>query len=310
MEKLSHSDNIKVGNLDMGFGFSSETKIEVRLRDALAKENIPFQEQYRIYKKGNLSPKYVVDFYIEWNQKDLIVECDGFSYHTSDFDIDRDIKRELWLKENGYKNILRFTTNQILTEMPVVIRQIKNKLGIEKYPARQLKFKGKKIRTVYVINIVGKKLHNVTLYYDYLQIKEDVIVAYKFYDATKNVFSDIRVKKIINVPPKCGGDAALLIALQALKSSVNLLIYCQSYFLVQYFNEIENLSHHREESNIIVQELKKHNYLFKYINCRRDAYYYEDIQDERLIIQELKSKVRQFSYSGRNDIGEILIFRL
>ena len=29
------------------------------------------------------------------------------------------------------------------------------------------------------------------------------------------------------------------------------------------------------------------------------------VQDERLILQELKSKVRQHGYSGRNDIGEI-----
>ena len=117
----------------MGFGFSSDTKIELRLRDVLIKEKIPFQEQYRIYKKGDLNPKYVVDFYIEFNQKDLIIECDGFSYHTSDFDIERDIKRERWLKENGYKNILRFTTNQIIYEIHIVIRRIKDKLGIKKY---------------------------------------------------------------------------------------------------------------------------------------------------------------------------------
>lgn len=295
-----------IGKDIMGFGFSSDTKIELRLREALIKEKIPFQEQYRIYKKGDLNPKYVVDFYIEFNQKDLIIECDGFSYHTSDFDVERDIKRERWLKENGYKNILRFTTNQIINEIHIIIRRIKDKLGIEKYSKQQLKFKGKQIRKDYVINVENKKLHNVILYYDYLQINEDVFVAYKFHDVTKNIFSDIRMKKIVNCPLKRGGDAALLIVLRALKNSVNLLVYCQTDFLVQYFNDFEDLSSvQQRELKIILQELEKHNYLFKYINCRRNASYYETVQDERLILQELKSKVKQHGYSGRNDIGVI-----
>lgn len=197
----------------MGFGFYSDTKIELRLIDALIKEKIPFQEQYRIYKKGDLNPKYVVDFYIEFNQKDLIIECDGFSYHTSDFDVERDIKRERWLKENGYRNILRFTTNQIINEIHIVIRRIKYKLGIEKYSKQQLKFKGKQIRKDYVINVDEAKLHDVTLYYDYLQINEDVFVAYKFHDVTKNIFSDMRIKRIVKAPLKRGGDAALLLVL-------------------------------------------------------------------------------------------------
>ncbi|MBQ3220108.1 MAG: DUF559 domain-containing protein [Clostridia bacterium] len=289
----------------MGFGFTSDTKIELRLRDALIKEKIPFQEQYRIYQKGALNPKYVVDFYIEFNQKDLIIECDGFSYHTSDFDIQRDIKREKWLKDNGYKNILRFTTAQILNEMHIVIRRIKEKLEIEKYSKQQLKFKGKQIRKDYVINVLEKSLHSVTLYYDYLQINEGVVVAYKFYDETRKVFSDIRMKRLYNVPHNKGGDMALLIALRALKSSTKLLVYSQTDFLVRYFNDYENLSIQQKGLEIILQELKKHNYLFKYINCRRNASYYDDVGDERLILQELKSKVRQHSYSTREDIGEI-----
>ena len=293
-------------NRDMGFGFSSDTKIELCLRDALIKEKIPFQEQYRIYKKGDFNPKYVVDFYIEFNQKDLIIECDGFSYHTSDFDVERDIKRERWLKENGYKNILRFTTKQIINEIHIVIRRIKDKLDIEKYSKQQLKFKGKQIRKDYVINVDEVKLHDVTLYYDYLQINEDVFVAYKFHDVTKNIFSDIRIKRIIKAPLKRGGDAALLLVLRALKSSVKLLVYCQTDFLVRYFNDFEDLSSVKQkELKTILQELRKHNYLFKYINCRRSASYYETVQDERLILQELKSKVIQHGYSGRNDIGEI-----
>lgn len=289
----------------MGFGFSSDTKIELRLRDALIKEKIPFQEQYRIHKKGDLAPKYVVDFYIKFNQKDLIIECDGFSYHSSDFDVERDIKRERWLKENGYKNILRFTTNQIINEIYIVVRRIKDKLGIEKYSKQQLKFKGKQIRRDFIINVDEAKLHDVTLYYDYLQINEDVFVAYKFHDVTKNIFSDIRLKRIVKTPLKRGGNAALLLVLRALKSSVKLLVYCQTDFLVRYFNDFENFSIQQNELKIILQELKKHNYLFKYINCRRNASYYEMVQDERLILQELKSKVRQHGYSGRNDIGEI-----
>lgn len=181
----------------MGYGFSSDTKIELRLKEALFKEKIPFQEQYRIYQKGDLTPKYVVDFYIEFNGNDLIVECDGFSYHTSDFDIKRDIRREEWLKQNGYENIIRFTSTQILNEVQVVIKRIKDKLGIEKYSKQQLKFNGKKTKKDYVFNVSAQNLHSVILYYYYLQIKDKMIVAYKFHDVTKNAFSDIRIKKLL-----------------------------------------------------------------------------------------------------------------
>ena len=291
----------------MGFGFTSDAKIELRLRDALIKENIPFKEQYKIYKKGDLAPKYVVDFYVEFNRRDLIIECDGFSYHTSDFDINRDIIRETWLKENGYKNILRFTTSQIIYEMPVVIRRIKNSLGLEKYSNQLLKFKGKKIRKDFVINIDKENIHKVALYYEYLQMRDEVIIAYKFYDETKNRFSDIRMQRIVNVPPKCGGNIALLVALRALKSSVELLVYCQTEFLVRYFNQNEVLAVEQKELETIFKELKKHNYLFKYINCKRNVSYYENVKNERFILQELKSKVRQYAYSGRIDLHEISV---
>lgn len=288
----------------MGYGFTSDTKLELRLKDALTKEKIPFHEQYRIYTIGSLTPKYVVDFYIEINQKDLIIECDGFSYHSSDFDIERDVKREKWLKSNGYKNILRFTTSQIINEMPVVLRRIKDKLGIEKYAKQKLRFRGKQIRQDYIINIEDKNLHNVIVYYDYLQIKDEVIVAYKFYDATKKVFSDIRMKKITDAPLKRGGDAVLLVILRALKNSVNLLVYCQTEFLVRCFNDTRETLAQQKELKTIFQELKKHNYLFKYINCIRDVSYYDDIQEERLIIQELKSKTRQYCL-GKKETEEI-----
>lgn len=93
--------------------------------------------------------------------------------------------------------------------------------------------------------------------------------------------------------------------MRALKKSVKLLVYCQTEFLVRYFNNCKNFSNQNEELKTIFKELQKHNYLFKYINCTRDAAYYDKPQDERLIIQELKPKVRQYSYSKREDIEAI-----
>lgn len=278
----------------MGFGFTSNNGIELMLKQALLKEGISFQEQYRIYQKGDYTnPRYVADFYLTHGDRSLIVECDGFSFHSSDKDIERDIARDEWLKRNGYKQIMHFTTHQIKFEMQTVILNIKNALGIEKVERRRLKFKGKRIRKSPILNLDDKSLHEVNVYYDHVVRGNEMIVSYRFADVTKNYVSEIRKRVVHNVPTKMDGDVALLTVLKDLKKSAQLTIYCQSEFLTDHFNFFAS-ENQNEILKKIAEILHKNNYLFKHINCTRDDSYYRNIQTERIYLRELHSYCMQY----------------
>jgi len=114
---------------------NSDSSIELLLKTALRKEKLEFKEQQRIYEKGNdLHPKYVADFVITSRNTSIIVECDGASYHSSDFDVQRDIERDRWLRSRGYKRVLHFSAYQLRYEMETVILNIKHELGLVNIP--------------------------------------------------------------------------------------------------------------------------------------------------------------------------------
>ena len=140
-------------------------------------------------------------------------------------------------------------------------------------------------------------MHRVTLYYAYIQVKDKVWVAYKFQDDTLERFSEERMKVFYNVPDKWGSALSIYVALCDLKRSVELLTYCSSEWLTTYLNGLLDSG---QEAEVLLEkiqaELKKHNYLFKYINTRRDFTYYNRPAAERLIIHELQSRCRQLRY--------------
>ncbi len=277
---------------------TSTTVIEILLKEALERENVEFKEQYRIYEKGNsFHPKYVVDFLVTFGKKSVIVECDGFSYHESDADVDADIQRDAWLTEHGY-TVLHFTAFQLKYEMKTVIRNIKYKLGMEKYSPKELSFQGRKIRKEYVVNCPpNEKLHKVSLYYNYTRVKDRVWIAYKFRDDTLKKCSEERVKVFHNVPENAADVLAIYTALSDLKKSVNLTVYCLSGWLSGYLNRtIEN----RENSWALIEKiegiLKAHNYLFKHINTKRGPGGYNRPKTEQFIARELRSRCLQMCH--------------
>lgn len=284
----------------MAILMDSSSSIELLLKTALQKEKLEFKEQQRIYEKGaDLHPKYVADFVITSQNTSIIVECDGASYHSSDFDIQRDIERDHWLQNRGYKKVLHFSAYQLRYEMKTVILTIKHHLGLVNVPKKQLRFRGKTSRQNLIVNVNDPtlKLHKVTLYYSYIQLKDRVWLVYKFKDNTLNRFSEERMKIFHNVPDKFGSQLAIYTALKDLKKSVELLIYCSSSWLTSYLNKLVET---KFESQILLEktreELSKHNYLCKHINTHRDSSYYESPSSERLIIHELQSRCRQLRY--------------
>lgn len=300
----------------MAISLESTSPNEQLLRDALTEHDISFKEQYPIYDGGIFSqPKYFVDFYITHKEKKLIVECDGYSYHTSDYDVDKNIERDNWINSKTGTKIMHFTSNQLKREMPTVIAVIKNELKIEKIPKSKLKFKGKKRRTKYIINVNDCNLHKVELYYDYIQFKDIVWLTYKFQDLTLGKFSDIRTRAFYSVPDKLGNELALFATLLDLKRSTEIRCYCQSEFLSSYFNKETPSETKSEILKKIKEMLKNHNYIFEYINIKRGLMYYLAPRDEMFILTELREECRQirskyletFSKENYEDFREFTI---
>jgi len=90
-------------------------------------EGIKFKQQYKI-------GKYRVDFF--YPEKDLIVEIDGKSFHTSPSQIEYDEKRHRWLMNKGYV-ILRFSAREIYYNCNECIDKVKKFLGMEKEEAKK-----------------------------------------------------------------------------------------------------------------------------------------------------------------------------
>lgn len=281
----------------MAISLQSTSPNELFLRDALTEQGLSFEEQYPIYEGGKFSqPKYFVDFLITYGKKKIIVECDGYTYHTSDYDIDKNIERDKWIKNKTGIKIIHFTSHQLKNELSVVVAVIKNELCMEKVPKNKLKFRGRKKRTDYIINVDNNNLHKVTLYYDHIQFEDTVWVTYKFEDVTLGKFSDIRMRAFYNVPDKYGRELALMIAMLDLKRSTEILCYCQSEWLVSYLNQEKPFKAKFGILNKIDELLSNHNYLAKYINIKRDITYYKEPTPELMILTELHSKCKQIRY--------------
>lgn len=84
--------------------------------------------------------KYRADFLVEFYYKDgiefklnkpLIVELDGFDYHSNKKQMNYDYERENELKSDGY-DIIRFTGSQVYNEPLKCIRTIYNVIGKSK----------------------------------------------------------------------------------------------------------------------------------------------------------------------------------
>ena len=284
----------------MAILMESSSSIELLLKAALQQEGLEFREQQRIYDRlDDLSPKYVIDFVITFQKTSIAVECDGAEYHASDVDVQRDIERDQWLRKQGYKKVLHFTSFQLKYEMKTVMLNIKHSLGIINATKSQLRFRGRAIRKERICNDNNQasNLHKVTLYYSYKQLGDRVWLAYKFEDTTLNKFSEERVKVFYNVPDKFGSQLAIYTALKDLKRSVDLTVYCSSSWLTAYLNKmVESKDTSQPLLEKTRDELSKHNYLCKYINTSRDFRYYEEPSKERLIIHELQSRCRQLRY--------------
>jgi chorismate synthase len=99
------------------------TEAEGKLWDELRNRKI---DGYKFRRQHPIS-QYIPDF-VCLEQK-LIVEIDG-DYHNTEEQVKQDDQRRLWLAATNYR-MLRFTNEQVLTNMPSVLQKIKKHLKEE-----------------------------------------------------------------------------------------------------------------------------------------------------------------------------------
>ena len=106
--------------LDLASDQPEMTYIEEGMARALDAKGISFTAQ-------PLIGRYHVDFLVEKNGSQVVVECDGKAYHSSDEAKERDKERDSYLHERGYP-VLRFTGGEINGRISRCVEQIEQAL--------------------------------------------------------------------------------------------------------------------------------------------------------------------------------------
>jgi len=106
---------------------NENSPLEEKMEAALKKANIKYKSQYTIHDaKDKWNAKYILDFLVYGEYCKIAVECDGNTYHGSLKAKEHDLKRDLWVKQIGIDDTLRFDTEQIKYNMDGIIKHIKN----------------------------------------------------------------------------------------------------------------------------------------------------------------------------------------
>ena len=72
-------------------------------------------------RRQRIASGYIADFHV--NNLSIIIEIDGSS-HANEMALDRDQRRDIWLRSQGFK-ILRFSNRQVLHDLDTVVMTIK-----------------------------------------------------------------------------------------------------------------------------------------------------------------------------------------
>ncbi len=109
---------------------NENSPLEEKMQEALDKEGIKYKAQFTLLnaKEDKWNYKYVLDFLVYGEFCKIAVECDGNTYHSSKNAKERDLKRDLWVKNQGIDDNLRFNTEEMKYNIQGVIKQIKDTL--------------------------------------------------------------------------------------------------------------------------------------------------------------------------------------
>jgi very-short-patch-repair endonuclease len=278
----------------MAILFESSTHIEYLMREALTKENLTFQEQYRLYSGGKFSEvKYVADFFLENKGHKLIIECDGFHYHAGRDKYKKQLERDQWLNQRGYI-VLHFSTNLIVSNISAVIQTIKYNLKlpcdvsqVSKNTANTASFTRNKSE------IKDEQIFDVILCCYYRQMANGICVTYKYKSIAHNLWSDERIKICQDVPEDFLEVTAIYLALLDLKKSVKLKIYYSGMIYHDDFNVSKKFRSLIRNFERGIDILNIHTISMKYIGFHGD--YRHSNAEQQKTMNELRSRCTQIS---------------
>jgi very-short-patch-repair endonuclease len=88
--------------------------IENMMCGALRSAGVDFFREYNIMRRGKV--KYRLDFALFCKNGQLDIECDGRRWHSTPRQRAKDLKRDKWLKQNGWTT-LRFSEREVVTDI-------------------------------------------------------------------------------------------------------------------------------------------------------------------------------------------------
>lgn len=288
-----------------------QSVIEKILADALDKEGIPYECQYRVYDKLNdLQPRYMLDFCVKVNNKLIGVECDGEAYHR---DKQRDMERSAYLYSKGIAIVLRFTTSDIKYDIDYCVNEIKRYINMyadKKYvlkKERGRRFKEKKV-DAWVRNNENRNLPYIELYavgyaLSYEQRNYGVAMT-MLVDKTTNQQSQVRYELYTNTTQKECDAKAILQGLQRINRPCMVCVYTTSKWLCNVCNQNQLLfaSKNIVDKSVFVRiedELKNHDYHFVFVEKNPEG------MIQNAPYRELNSRAKQVLYNQkRSDMKE------
>lgn len=110
---------------------NENSPLEEKMELSLKRAGLKFKSQFSLMDKSKdqWNPKYILDFLVYGEYCKIAIECDGITYHSSKDARQHDTQRDIWVKQHGIQDTLRFDTNQILNDMDSVMTEIHNTIA-------------------------------------------------------------------------------------------------------------------------------------------------------------------------------------
>ena len=116
LETRKKQSNNMIYKMKMRIIPNKDTKIELLMRDELERRKLIYTSQFK-YELG------IADFLLFYNNKKIIIECNGMYWHSKPQVAKRDVLKVTYLLNNGY-DVYSFTDKEILSDVKTCVDEV------------------------------------------------------------------------------------------------------------------------------------------------------------------------------------------